>query len=160
MEHFFTDIKIQNKMSWSKTFQAFSDREKRALIDFPFSALHLKLESLRSPSNQGPVVVIPGAPEEALVLLRKITDPQDIENLIQIRKLSDQADRADYPEDIALYLQVLHLAPWDSISMISIGSSYANAGFLSKGIEWMRKAHHMDPGNARIKRNLHDMESF
>lgn len=147
--------KMEEKAEWSNSFLGLSDDEKRLLLDFPIDVLEYRRLDIEG--KGGGVVVIPGASDKAIKLLKRIKEKQDLENLIHIRKLSDQADMSQFPHDIEIYKKVLDLAPWDSISTMSIGSSYWNNEQKAKGVEWTRKAHQLDPNNIRIKRNLEGM---
>lgn len=79
--------------------------------------------------------------------------------LIRLFDLTSAADRSDYPQDIEIYKKILEIAPWDSISVMSIGSSYWNSGDKENALRWMEKAHVMDPENQRIKSNLAGIKS-
>ncbi len=132
-----------------------SDREKRLILDFPREALLLYKQKVSDQSDTQ--IVVPGAPPEAIAALKKLS-VDDVDLFIKIRNLSDQADRASYPQDIELYKKVIELAPWDAISTMSIGSCYWNAGRKSEAVKWLEKASQVDPDNARISRNLRNMK--
>ncbi len=92
------------------------------------------------------------------MLIKRIKN-KDFQILLGLKELTYKADGADFPNDIQFYEKILEWAPWDSISTMSIGSSYYNAGYLDEALTWMRKAHSMDPKNYRIKENLELIES-
>jgi tetratricopeptide (TPR) repeat protein len=128
-------------------FQGFSDSEKRQLLEIDHTRLHG--EKMR---REGKVKVIDIDTTQDNII-KRISD-KELAQLVRIRELTRKADSTSNIAAIHLYKQVLKLAPWDEISMMSIGVEYANARNFSKAIRWLEKAAKVNPSNARVKRNL------
>ena len=143
-------------MKWSNYFSSLNDGDKRLLLDFPINAFTMFRKKYSNPGETSQEIHVPAAPNEAMALIKNL-NVQDFDNLTFIRSLSDDADASTYPHDIEIYKQVLKHAPWDSITIMSIASSHWNAGDKRKGIEWMKKAHKVDPKNKRIENSLNGM---
>ena len=46
------------------------------------------------------------------------------------------------------------MAPWDSITVMSVGVQYFRMNDIDNAIVWLKKAPKMDPDNERIRENL------
>lgn len=79
----------------------------------------------------------------------------DIMEAIELARLSRKAtDTTDHREAIRIFEQIVAKAPFDSISMMSIGVRYANLGDGRKAVDYLEKALRSDPKNERIRSNL------
>lgn len=141
-----------NSVSRSKTFGGFSDDEKRDLLEMRDTMLLDFLEKKKA----GIKLPLFNSLGGKTIDLENLSE-NDIQSLLTIQKLCADADR--YPkrellEKIKKYKKVLEYAPWDSISVMSIGVQYYKMGNMPEAIKWLRKAADMDPKNQRIKKNL------
>lgn len=128
-------------------FQEFSESERRQLLEIDQTRLHG--ENMR---REGKIKVIDVDVTQD-DLLKRLTDGE-LSQLVHIRELTRKADATSGREAIRLYRKVLKLAPWDEISMMSIGVENANTGNFSEAIRWLEKAVEANPSNARVRRNL------
>ena len=127
--------------------QGFSESEKRKLLEIDHPRLHAEQRR-----REGKLKTIDmEATQDRLI--KRLTD-EELAQLVHIRELMRKADATSGTAAIQLYRQVLKLAPWDEISMMSIGVEYANARDFGKAIRWLEKAAKANPGNVRVKRNL------
>jgi tetratricopeptide (TPR) repeat protein len=127
--------------------QGFSESEKRQLLEIDHPRLHAEQRR-----REGKLKTIDmDATQDRLI--KRLTD-EELAQLVHIRELMRKADATSGTAAIQLYRQVLKLAPWDEISMMSIGVEYANARDFGKAIRWLEKAAKANPGNVRVKRNL------
>lgn len=126
-------------------FAGFSDEEKRDLS----TRNVLMLEAEKSKRQGGNVQVL----GERHGLVERLSD-EELNRLIEIRKLMMKGDATKGAEAISQYKQVATLAPWDDICLMSIGVEYANAGNFGEAIRWLEKALALNPSNARIRNNL------
>jgi len=86
--------------------------------------------------------------------LDRLSDTE-IEEAIGLIRLCQKATNASDPkESIRIYEQIIKKAPFDSISMLSIGVCYANLGNGRKAISYVEKALKINPNNQRIRDNL------
>ena len=80
-----------------------------------------------------------------------------MERLIQIRKMADEAVEKSNEgvslDALNLYKKIVKLAPWDDISLMSIGTLYAQSGDFHNGLIWLEKALQVNPENKEVKRN-------
>lgn len=86
-------------------------------------------------------------------LVARLSD-EELAALIQIKELNRQADATSGPPAIKLYKQILKLAPWDEVSMMSIGVEFATAGQFPTAIGWLERAAEANPDNERVRKNL------
>jgi tetratricopeptide (TPR) repeat protein len=82
----------------------------------------------------------------------------DLEWAKQIEKIVDKAfaagQRGNYQESIQYYKKALDLAPGCDLFLMSVGASYAHLGQKAKAVQYLDRAAHISPGNARIRDNL------
>ena len=139
-------------MMWSSEFNRLSDSDKRFLLDAPIDLIEK--------AAAGDLNYIKSyCKNEKLASLLQSIRTKDLNLLIEIFDLTSEADNSDYPRDIELYKRIIDIAPWDSISVMSIGSSYWNIGDKQQELQWMEKAHSIDPDNDRISSNLQGIKS-
>ena len=86
--------------------------------------------------------------------LERMSD-SEIEEALELIRLCAKAGAATDPkESIRLYKKIIAKAPFDSISMLSIGVCYANLGKGKKAVKYVEEALKSDPNNQRIRDNL------
>lgn len=92
--------------------------------------------------------------------VQEMTD-DDIEEAMELAGLQQKARAAteagNHREAIRIYEQICAKAPFDSISMMSIGVHYAYLGDGPKAVQYLEKALQSDPNNQRIRRNLNSI---
>lgn len=135
------------KKSTKQFFQAFTDDEKRELLKYSFDLL-TKLTLQRMVKGKNEVL---GTDADCSRIAR-LSDA-DLDRLLQIRILMDQADAKSGPEAISLYKKVSNLAPWHEICLQSIGVEYAQAGNLEAGKRWLEKALLVNPNSESVRQN-------
>ncbi len=135
-------------MSKTELFPRLSLEEKRQLLNL--SSWYLS--SILSSRKGEPIQVINVGVDYGF--LDRLTD-SEIEEALRLIELCHQAEIASNPnESIRLYQQILSVAPFDSIAMLSIGVCYANLGNAKKAIYYVEEALKSDPHNQRIQGNL------
>jgi Flp pilus assembly protein TadD len=70
------------------------------------------------------------------------------------KKALVEANAGNRREAIKLFESILAKAPFDSISMMSIGVQYAHLGNRKKAVRYLEKALEIDASNERIRANL------
>lgn len=133
-------------------FENLTDEEKRTILDWTMPYLLYARDIKKNPDkNKISWLGIPGTE-----LLNKI-ELKDVERLIQIRKMADEAveknNKGNISDSLNLYKEIVKLAPWDDISLMSIGVLYAMSGDFNNGLIWLEKAIHVNPENQEIQRN-------
>lgn len=113
--------------------------------------------------NRVPGIHHVGLSEESLdekqtqEVLEKAT-VEEIQNVIDMFKLSEAGDgfaqSGKFDQAIAKYEEAIDIAPFDPITMMSLGVCYAESGKGRKAVEVLEKALKLDPGNDRIRGNL------
>lgn len=143
---------LSNLFGRNPLFGEFSDDEKRAMLDW--NILFLLSERER---REGKVTIcdLTGA----CASVARLSDAE-LNRLIEIRQLVEQADRTSGSEAIALYKKVSELAPWDEICLMSIGVEHANAGNYIEAVRWLKKALVLNPDNDRVRSNLQKVRAF
>lgn len=90
----------------------------------------------------------------------KMSD-DDILEAIELSRLSQKAIRATRPKEaLRLFEQIVAKAPFDSISMMSIGVLHARLGNKQKAFSYLEKALASDPHNQRIQENLKGVRQY
>lgn len=128
-------------------FPNLSLNEKRKVLDMNTFYLQSVLSS-----RKGQVQVVNVDMDADFV--NKMTDDEILE-AIELARLSQKAtDASDHKEAIRIFEQIIAKAPFDSVSMMSIGVRYANLGDGRKAVQYLEKALQSDPNNQRIRNNL------
>lgn len=127
--------------------QEFSESERRQLLKIDQTRLHS--EKMR---RNGKVKVI-DVDITQNDLVKRVSD-SELSQILHILELTRKADTTSGRRAISFYREILKLAPWDEISIMSIGVEHANAGNFGKAIRWLEKAAKANPSNARVRRNL------
>ena len=133
----------------STEFSRYSDDQKRVLVDIkrPF----LDAEKARRKLNAAK-----SADDHLSRLMQTLTD-HELDRLIQIRSLCDLADSASGRTAIAVYQQASSLAPWDEVTLMSIGVEYAGMNEFDQAIHWLERALALNPRNERVRSNLENI---
>ncbi len=83
---------------------------------------------------------------------------EDFEWAKQIEQIVDKAYSAgqngNFNQSCSYYKEALHLAPGCDLFLMSIGVCYAEAGQKAKGLQYLKRAAQISPGNTRIRKNL------
>jgi len=143
---------IKIRSSSLKLLSALSNEEKRSLLDLSkeiLSALLIKKKS-------GDKLMLHHSASGSNVDMEKLS-VEELKYLVRIQELTSDADKhqpSDFHGRINKYNKVLEIAPWDSISVMSIGVQYYKMGKRSDSIEWLKYAFEIDPQNRRIRDNL------
>jgi tetratricopeptide (TPR) repeat protein len=125
-------------------FSQLSQAEKQQALDLNESQLWM----LKDARQRG--TKIPEAPS----FVDKMTD-SDVLEAIQLAGMARRAtETSNHQQAIILFEQILVRAPFDAISMMSIGVRYADLGDAEKAIDHLEKALQIDPKNQRIHNNL------
>ncbi len=131
-------------------FQRLTLEEKRKVLDL--SEFYLR-SVLDAKSGRAKVHEIDTGTE----YVQKMTD-DDIKEAIELARLQRKATAAteagNHRGAIRIYEQICAKAPFDSISMMSIGIHYAHLGDGPKAVRYLEKALQSDPNNQRVRRNL------
>jgi tetratricopeptide (TPR) repeat protein len=143
---------ISNLLTRNRLFGAFSDNEKRAMLDW--NMFFLQSERARRSGNVT-VCDLTGASATA----QRLSDAE-LDRLIEIRQLVEKADATSGSAAIALYKRIADLAPWDEICLMSIGTEYANAGDFTEAVRWYKKALAANPDSDRVRANLQRVRAF
>jgi tetratricopeptide (TPR) repeat protein len=134
-------------------FRALSLEERRTVLDtseFVFRGV------LRE--RAGELKVVHSSPEFA-ALISRLTD-DDLVEAAELARLSQLAHHEpDLEKSIALYQQIVERAPFDSISLMSIGVQYRRLGQRRLAVRYLERALATDPDNERIRRNLDNVRS-
>jgi len=86
--------------------------------------------------------------------LEKMSDDEIMAAMELIRLCQKATNATDPRESIRIYEKIIAKAPFDSISMLSIGVCYANLGDGRKAVSYVERALRSDPHNQRIRQNL------
>ena len=133
-------------------FKNLTDEQKRVILDWTMPYLSYARDMKKNP-EQNKISWLDVSGKE---LLDKI-ELKDVERLIQIRKMADEAveksNKGNSIDALNLYKEIVKLAPWDDISLMSIGVLYAMSGDFNNGLIWLEKAIHVNPENQEIQRN-------
>jgi len=134
-------------MDTKELFPKLSLEEKRRLLNLT----ELYLQGVLS-ARKGQVKVINvGVKADFLDKL----DDDEIMEAIELARLSQKGEKATNPQEaLRIFKQIVKKAPFDSISMLSIGVCYANLGDGRKAVSFVEKALKSDPNNQRIRENL------
>ncbi|MBW2264098.1 MAG: hypothetical protein JRG91_19210 [Deltaproteobacteria bacterium] len=95
--------------------------------------------------------------KQTQAVLEKAT-VKEIQKVVDMFELSQAGDglaqSGNHKEAIGKYEKAVEVAPYDPITMMSLGVCYAETGSGRKSVEILEKAVKLDPGNERIKGNL------
>ena len=131
-------------------FAKLTPDEKRRALDLDDFYLQSILDA-----RSGKAKVVEIGTKSAFV--EKLTD-DDIKEAIGLVRLQKKAvaasERGNHREAIGLFEKILEKAPFDSISLMSIGVQYAHLRDGQKAVQYLEKALKSDPTNHRIRGNL------
>jgi tetratricopeptide (TPR) repeat protein len=140
-------------LNTKELFPLLSLEEKRRVLDLNEFYLQSTLSARRGRVN----VVDAGMNSE---FVDRMTD-QEIMEAIELARLSREAtDATDHRKAIRIFEQIVAKAPFDSISMMSIGVHYAGLGDGRKAVSYLEKALRSDPNNQRIRENLEGIRQY
>jgi len=131
----------------------FNDSEKRFMLDFGVNKLKALMET--KPENKFRIII-----DDNEMLKSNFPDkltPKAIDEIDIILELTEVADNwplSDLEGRIKAYKKILKIAPWDSITVMSIGVQYFRMDDINNAVVWLKKAKKMDPNNERIRKNL------
>jgi tetratricopeptide (TPR) repeat protein len=135
----------------NRLFARLTPEEKREALDINFNESDLQTFY---DARKGKVKLQYPAGRE---FLSKMTE-DDIKQAIEILRLQKKAlaaaEAGNHREAIRQFETIVKKAPFDSISMMSIGVQYAQLGDARKAVQCLRKALKSDPTNQRIRANL------
>lgn len=141
---------IAQSVKRCELFSKLSPAERREALDLDDFYLQSLLDARR---GRGTIVHV----GVDLSFTSRMTD-SDIEEAVRITRLQKQAmaasEAGNHREAIRLLEQIVHIAPFDSISMMSLGVQYANLRNGAEAVRWLERALRVDPDNDRIRRNL------
>jgi hypothetical protein len=69
-------------------------------------------------------------------------------------KAYETGGKGNYYHSIQFFKRALKLAPGCDLYLMSIGSAYVNIGQVNRGIQYLKRAAEISPGNSRIQENL------
>lgn len=130
-----------------------TDAEKRRLLEFNEGVFQTALAARQNNISIG------GAHAD---ILQSMTDGE-LSEFIELKRLNQKAvaasKRGDNREAILCFQQACEKAPFDAISMMSIGVSYAQLGDSASAVRCLEKAQRLDPNNQRIENNLRSIKA-
>lgn len=133
-------------------FSQLTATEKRRALELDDFFLQCVLKSRHGAAVVGGVGV-----DEQLALAAKLSD-EDIRRAIEIVEWHKQAlaasDGGDHQAAIVCFEKIIHVAPFDAISWMSLGVQHANLQNGPSAVECLERALVEDPDNERIRANL------
>lgn len=133
----------------------YSDEDKRYL--FKINPMWLEVEKNKR-NGQGGNIVSVGVSEEGQELVKRLSDEQ-LDKLIKIRYMMIEADGTSGEKAIELYEKVSKLAPWDEVSLQSLGVEYYNAGRHKDALQVLNEALKRNPQSEEVRSNLNILKS-
>ena len=129
-----------------------TDGEKRRLLEFNEGFFVAALAARRNKMTTS------GASSD---ILAKMTEAE-ISEFIELKRLNQKAVAAsgqgDHSEALRYFSEACRRAPFDAISMMSMGVSYAYLGDGRNAVKCLEKALALDPRNERIRTNLRSIK--
>jgi len=138
---------IGKKEVKEELFPQLSLEEKRRLLNLSESSLQMVLSS-----REAQFTLVDAGMN--IKFLEKMSDDEIMAAMELIRLCQKATNAADPRESIRIYEKIIAKAPFDSISMLSIGVCYANLGDGRKAVSYVERALRSDPDNQRIRQNL------
>ena len=136
----------------SELFPNLALEEKRKLL----ALSPLYLESIRSGRSGTGKVVNLDSDED---FINRMTDNELVEAIDLTRLARDASSLGDHKEAIRVLEQIVAKAPFDSISIMSIGTRYGMLGNRHKAVQYIEKALQSDPHNERISKHLDNIRN-
>jgi tetratricopeptide (TPR) repeat protein len=131
-------------------FAKLTENEKRSALELDDFYLQSILDA-----RSGKAKVVEIGTDSTFV--EKMTD-HDIKEAIDLVRLQKKAvaasERGNHREAIQCFESILVKAPFDSISMMSIGVQYAHLRDGRTAVQYLERALKSDPSNQRIRGNL------
>jgi tetratricopeptide (TPR) repeat protein len=135
-------------------FAQLSDDEKRRALDLDDFYLQSVLDARKGKAR----VVAVGLDTR---FVERLTE-EDIKTAIDIMRLQKKAIAASeagrHREAITNFEKIIAKAPFDCISMMSIGVQYAYLQDSCRAVEYLKRALKIDPHNSRIRENLQSVQ--
>lgn len=152
VEDWKTNLKSPKKEVKRISFETLTDNQKRELLD---AGVYLQICLSFRENGTKPITFgeLPSGHE----IINQLSE-KDLSFLIKVRdlesKASDLGNSGDHQKAIEVFEEVLELAPWNSVAMMSLGVQYALLKKERLALELLEKASRMDPSNEQIKQNL------